>query len=176
MPVTVVLGTQWGDEGKGRIVDFLSASADVVARFGGGANAGHTVRVGEKSYKLRMVPSGIVAGVEQCIIGPGTVISPAALCTELDTLEYGGIDVSRLWISDLAHLILPHHVELDKNMERERGGDALGTTGNGIGPAYVDRVARTGIRAGDLRDLRRCRQSLFARAHGLQAQGILIDL
>ena len=176
MPVTVVLGTQWGDEGKGRIVDFLSGNADVVARFGGGANAGHTVRVGDKTYKLRMVPSGIVAGVEHCIIGPGTVISPAALTAELDTLEYNGVDISRLWISDLAHLIMPYHIELDKSAERERGRDALGTTGNGIGPAYVDRVARIGIRAGDLRDLRRCRQTLFARAQSLRGQGVVFDL
>lgn len=176
MPVTVVLGSQWGDEGKGRIVDFLSANADVVARFGGGANAGHTVRVGDKTYKLRMVPSGIVAGVEHCIIGPGTVVSPAALTAELDTLEYSGVDISRLWISDLAHLIMPYHVELDRAAERERGRDALGTTGNGIGPAYVDRVARTGIRAGDLRDMRRCRQTLFTRAHSLRTQGIVLDL
>src|ERR1700694_4686930 len=96
MPVTVVLGTQWGDEGKGRIVDFLSSNAEVVARFGGGANAGHTVRVGDKTYKLRMVPSEIVAGVEHCIIGPGTVVSPAGLTAQLDTLEYGGADCSVL--------------------------------------------------------------------------------
>src|SRR5579864_5547343 len=176
MPVSVVLGSQWGDEGKGRIVDALASSADVVARYGGGANAGHTVRVGDKTYKLRMVPSGIVAGVEHCIIGPGTVVSPAALTAELDTLEYSGIDISRLWISDLAHLILPYHIELDRAGERERGRDALGTTGNGIGPAYIDRVARSGIRVGDLRDLRRCRQMIFARAHALLAQGIALDL
>src|SRR5579872_439640 len=95
MPVTVVLGTQWGDEGKGRIVDFLSGNADVVARFGGGANAGHTVRVGDKTYKLRMVPSGIVAGVEHCIIGPGAIFSPAFLRPGLNTLDYNGFNIPR---------------------------------------------------------------------------------
>src|ERR1700694_266006 len=176
MPVTGVLGPQWGGEGKGRIVDFLSSNAEVVARFGGGANAGHTVRVGDKTYKLRMVPSGIVAGVEHCIIGPGNVVSPAGLTADAHTLEYGGVDISRLWISDLAHLIMPYHIDLDKSAERERGHDALGTTGNGIGPAYKDRAARSGIRVGDLRDLRRLRQTLFARAQGLRTQGIVFDL
>jgi adenylosuccinate synthase len=174
--VTLVIGTQWGDEGKGRIVDFLSRGANVVGRFGGGSNAGHTVRVGEKIYKLRIVPSGVVSGVEHCIIGPGTVVSPAAFVAELETLEFNGVDTSRVWISDLAHLILPYHIELDKAAERERGQDALGTTGNGIGPAYVDRVARTGLRAGELFDLRRLRQRLSARTHELRARGVVIDL
>ncbi len=176
MPVTLVIGAQWGDEGKGRIVDFMSRVAQIVARFGGGSNAGHTVRVGEKTYKLRIVPSGVVAGVEHCIIGPGTVVSPAGLVAELDTLEFNGVDTSRVWVSDLAHLILPYHIELDKSAERERGEDALGTTGNGIGPAYIDRVARTGIRAGELVDMRRARQALFARTQALRAQGIVLDL
>jgi adenylosuccinate synthase len=176
MSVSLVIGAQWGDEGKGRIVDFLSRGADVVARFGGGSNAGHTVRVGDKTYKLRIVPSGVVAGVEHCIIGPGTVVSPAALVAELDTLEFNGVDTSRVWVSDLAHVILPYHIEMDKSAERERGEDALGTTGNGIGPAYVDRVARTGMRAGDLLDMRRARQALFARAQELRTRGVTLDL
>jgi len=176
MPVTLVIGAQWGDEGKGRIVDFLSRGAHVVARFGGGSNAGHTVRVADKTYKLRIVPSGVVAGVDHCIIGPGTVVSPGGLVAELDTLEFNGVDTSRVWVSDLAHLILPYHVELDKNAERDRGEDALGTTGNGVGPAYIDRVARTGIRAGELVEMRRARQALFARTQALRAQGIAIDL
>ena len=176
MPVTLVIGAQWGDEGKGRIVDFLSRGAHVVARFGGGSNAGHTVRVGDKTYKLRIVPSGVVSGVDHCVIGPGTVVSPGQLVAELDTLDFNGVDTSRVWVSDLAHLILPYHVELDKSAERERGEDALGTTGNGIGPAYVDRVARTGIRAGELLDMHRARQALFARTHAIRAQGIAIDL
>ncbi|MBV8164926.1 MAG: adenylosuccinate synthase [Candidatus Eremiobacteraeota bacterium] len=176
MPVTLVIGAQWGDEGKGRIVDFLSRSAQVVARFGGGSNAGHTVRVGDKTYKLRIVPSGVVAGVDHCIIGPGTVVSAGGLVTELETLEFNGVDTSRVWVSDLAHLILPYHVEMDRTAERERGEDALGTTGNGIGPAYIDRAARTGIRAGELVDIRRARQLLFARTHAIRSQGIATDL
>ncbi len=176
MPVTLVIGAQWGDEGKGRIVDYLARQAHLVARFGGGPNAGHTVRVGDKTYKLRMVPSGVVAGVEHCVIGPGTVVSPAQLVAELDMLAFNGIETSRVWLSDLAHLILPYHVELDRAAERERGKQALGTTGNGIGPAYVDRVARVGLRAGDLRDMRRTRRTLYERAQALRTQGVKVDL
>src|SRR5579864_9481093 len=113
MPVSLVVGAQWGDEGKGRIVDFLSLVSDAVARFGGGANAGHTVIVADKTFKLRIVPSGVIAGVDACIIGPGTVVSPAGLIAELDLLASAGVDVSRVWLSDLAHLLLPYHKELD---------------------------------------------------------------
>ena len=175
MPVSLVVGAQWGDEGKGRIVDYLAAGADAVARFGGGANAGHTVRVGEKTYKLRIVPSGVVAGVSACIIGPGTVVSPAALIKELDDLESAGVDTSRVWVSDLAHLILPYHVELDRASERARGDAKLGTTGNGIGPAYADRVARVGVRAGDLRDERAWRSAVTARCTALAGSGLAVD-
>jgi adenylosuccinate synthase len=176
VPVTLVIGAQWGDEGKGRIVDFLSGAAQIVARFGGGANAGHTVRVEDKTYKLRIVPSGVVSGVEHCIIGPGTVVSPAAFIAELDMLELAGIDTSRVWVSDLAHLILPYHVELDKSAERARGNAALGTTGIGIGPAYIDRVAREGVRAGDLTDMPRLRERLLSRTRNLRDQGMEVDL
>ncbi len=175
MPVSVVVGAQWGDEGKGRIVDYLARSADAVARYGGGANAGHTVRVGDRTYKLRIVPSGVVAGVEACIIGPGTVVSPAALIKELDDLQAAGVDTGRVWISDLAHLILPYHVELDRASERARGEAKLGTTGNGIGPAYADRVTRTGIRAGDMRDRARLRSAVDARCAQLARDGIDAD-
>jgi len=174
MPVTLVVGAQWGDEGKGRIVDYLAAGADGVARFGGGANAGHTVRVGDKTYKLRIVPSGVIAGVT-CIIGPGTVVSPAALVKELTDLEAAGVDTSRVWLSDLAHLILPYHIELDRATERARGDVKIGTTGNGIGPAYGDRVARVGVRAGDLRDERAWRAALAARCAALAGTGISAD-
>lgn len=174
MPVTLVVGAQWGDEGKGRIVDYLAAGADGVARFGGGANAGHTVRVGDKTYKLRIVPSGVIAGVP-CIIGPGTVVSPAALVKELTDLEAAGVDTSRVWLSDLAHLILPYHIELDRASERARGDVKIGTTGNGIGPAYGDRVARVGVRAGDLRDERAWRAALAARCAALAGTGISVD-
>jgi adenylosuccinate synthase len=176
MPVTLVIGVQWGDEGKGRIVDFLAGAVHAVARFGGGANAGHTVRVGDKTYKLRIVPSGVVAGVEACIIGPGTVVSPAAFIEELDILASAGIDTSRVWLSDLAHLILPYHIELDRARERALGDAKIGTTGNGIGPAYVDRVARVGIRAGDLRDESKWRAAVEARSRDLAAVGYPIDV
>ena len=174
MPVTLVVGAQWGDEGKGRIVDYLAAGADGVARFGGGANAGHTVRVGDKTYKLRIVPSGVIAGVAS-IIGPGTVVSPTALVKELSDLEVAGVDTSRVWLSDLAHLILPYHIELDRASERARGDVKIGTTGNGIGPAYGDRVARVGVRAGDLRDERAWRAALAARCAALAGTGIAVD-
>jgi adenylosuccinate synthase len=176
MPVTLVIGAQWGDEGKGRIVDYVARDAHLVARFGGGPNAGHTVRVQDKTYKLRMVPSGVVAGVEHCVIGPGTVVSPAQLVAELDMLAFNGIETSRVWLSDLAHLILPYHVELDCAAEQQRGAQALGTTGTGIGPAYADRVARVGLRAGDLRDMRRARRMLYERADALRRLGIQVNL
>ena len=175
MGVTLVVGAQWGDEGKGRIVDFLAAGADAVARFGGGANAGHTVRVGDRTYKLRIVPSGVVAGAGACIIGPGTVVSPAGFLAEIDALEEAGVDTSRVWISDLSHLILPYHVELDRAAERARGDAKIGTTGNGIGPAYADRVARVGVRSGDLRDPSAWRRSIAARCEDLNAHGFSFD-
>ncbi|HLJ83900.1 MAG TPA: adenylosuccinate synthase [Candidatus Eremiobacteraceae bacterium] len=175
MPVHVVVGAQWGDEGKGRIVDFLSTRADIAARYGGGANAGHTVRVGEKTYKLRIVPSGAVAGCEACIIGPGTVIHPETFLAEIEKLAMAGVDTSRIWISDLAHLIMPYHIALERSRETARGADALGTTGNGIGPAYGDRVARTGIRAGDLREPARCKAIIAAKSAELGSAGIAFD-
>ena len=175
MPVTLVVGAQWGDEGKGRIVDFLAAGAEIVARFGGGPNAGHTVRVGDKTYKLRIVPSGVLAGAKDCIIGPGTAVSPGQFAQELAALDAAGVDVSRVWLSDLAHLILPYHIELDRAAEKARGEAALGTTGNGIGPAYVDRVARRGLRAGDLRDLRRCADIVSERCAELKHAGLDVN-
>jgi adenylosuccinate synthase len=175
MPVSLVVGIQWGDEGKGRIVDYLCANAQVAARFGGGANAGHTVIVGDKTYKLRIVPSGVVTGVESCIIGPGTVVNPESFLAEIAALSEAGIDTSRVWVSDLAQLILPYHIELDRAAERARGSAAIGTTGNGIGPAYGDRVARCGLRAGDLRDLSYCRDVVEARAAALAPLGINVD-
>jgi adenylosuccinate synthase len=175
MPVNLVVGIQWGDEGKGRIVDYLCANAHIAARFGGGANAGHTVVVGDKTYKLRIVPSGVVTGVAACVIGPGTVVNPESFLAEIDALDAAGIDTSRVWISDLAQLILPYHIELDRAAERARGSGAIGTTGNGIGPAYGDRVARCGIRAGDLRNPAYCRATIEARAATLAPLGINVD-
>ncbi len=146
----IVLGSQWGDEGKGRIVDLYAAEYDVVARYGGGDNAGHSIVVGERELALRIVPSAVLHPGVELFIGGGTVVNPKALLEELDALTALGIDVERVKISDRAHVVLPEHLERDAAAERSRGGGAIGTTGRGIGPAYVDRVARTGIRFGDI--------------------------
>ncbi len=152
MPVLVVIGAQWGDEGKGKIVDMLAEEVDWVVRFSGGDNAGHTVvnRYGE--FKLHLVPSGIFSRRATCIIGNGVVANPPVLLSEIDLLNKRGIDTSRLFISDRAHLIMPYHVLLDGLEEEARGGKAIGTTRKGIGPAFADKVARLGIRTSDLLD------------------------
>ncbi|HEX4014691.1 MAG TPA: adenylosuccinate synthetase [Candidatus Cybelea sp.] len=146
----VILGCQWGDEGKGRIVDLYAADYDVVARFGGGDNAGHSIVAGEQELALRIVPSGVLHEHVELFIGGGTVVSPATLLGELESLAKIGVDTSRIFISDRAHVVLPSHVERDKAAERDRGAGAIGTTGRGIGPAYMDRVARSGIRFADI--------------------------
>ena len=145
----VIVGLQWGDEGKGRIVDLYAAEYDVVARFGGGDNAGHSIVVGEREFALRIVPSGVMYPHVELFVGGGTVVNLRTLIEELDALTALGIDVSRVKISDRAHVVFPHHVARDAASERARTA-AIGTTGRGIGPAYVDRVARTGIRFADL--------------------------
>ncbi len=145
----VIVGLQWGDEGKGRIVDLYAAEYDVVARFGGGDNAGHSIVVGEREFALRIVPSGVMYPHVELFVGGGTVVNLGTLIEELDALTALGIDVSRVKISDRAHVVFPHHVARDAASERARTA-AIGTTGRGIGPAYVDRVARTGIRFADL--------------------------
>ena len=152
MPIIAVIGAQWGDEGKGKVVDLLAEKARVVVRFSGGDNAGHTVvnRWGE--FGLHLVPSGIFSPQAVCIIGNGVVINPAVLINEIELLNKRGVDTSRLFISDRANLIMPYHVLLDGLEEKWRGDQALGTTGKGIGPAFADKVARLGIRAGDLLD------------------------
>ena len=152
MPVIAVIGAQWGDEGKGKVVDLLAEEAKIVVRFSGGDNAGHTVvnRYGE--FKLHLVPAGIFSLQAICIIGNGVVINPTALIDEIDQLNQRGVDTSRLFISDRAHLIMPYHVLLDGLEEELRGGKALGTTRKGIGPAFADKVARQGIRTSDLLD------------------------
>jgi adenylosuccinate synthase len=159
MPVQVIVGAQWGDEGKGKIVDHLSENVDIVARYQGGANAGHTVvvpskgpgGVANKEYVLHLIPSGIFHKHVTCVIGNGVVLDPAALMTEIDQLNQLGIDVKgRLLISHNAHLIMPYHKLLDSI--REQGGQKIGTTGRGIGPAYIDKYMRTGIRVVDLLD------------------------
>ncbi|MCE1170422.1 adenylosuccinate synthase [Azovibrio restrictus] len=148
----VVVGTQWGDEGKGKIVDWLTDNAQGVVRFQGGHNAGHTLVVGDKEYKLNLVPSGIVRAGVNCYIGNGVVLDAGHLLSEIDGLEAGGIEVqSRLKVSPGCPLILPYHSELDKAREAKKNADAkIGTTGKGIGPAYEDKVARRGLRVYDL--------------------------
>jgi adenylosuccinate synthase len=157
VPVTAVVGAQWGDEGKGKITDVLAQDADVVIRFQGGNNAGHTVVNERGQFKLHLVPSGIFNASAICIIGPGTVVDLPALCTELDTLESAGVSTAQLRVSDRAHLLLPYHILLDRLDERERGRQRLGTTGRGVGPAYADKVARHGIQVYEALDERRFR-------------------
>ena len=152
MPVIAVIGAQWGDEGKGKVVDLLAQQAGMVVRFSGGDNAGHTVVNPYGEFKLHLVPSGIFSPRAVCIIGNGVVINPAVLIEEIDQLNKRGVDTARLFISDRAHLIMPYHVLLDGLEEKLRGGKAIGTTGKGIGPAFADKVARLGIRTGDLLD------------------------
>jgi adenylosuccinate synthase len=148
----IIVGIQWGDEGKGRIVDLYAEHYDVVARFGGGDNAGHQIKVGDVDLALRIVPSGVLNAHTELFIGGGTVVSPSGLLDELDRLAAIGIDAARVKISDRAHVVLPYHAAADRASERARGSDAIGTTGRGIGPAYVDRVARSGIIFADFRD------------------------
>lgn len=152
MPAIAVIGAQWGDEGKGKVVDLLAQKARVVARFSGGDNAGHTVINPYGEFRLHLVPSGIFSPHAVCIIGNGVVINPAVLIDELDWLNQCGVDTTRLFISDRAHLIMPYHILLDGLEEESRAGKALGTTRKGIGPVFADKVARLGIRAGDLLD------------------------
>jgi adenylosuccinate synthase len=150
MSVTAVVGAQWGDEGKGRVVDYLAEDADLVIRYGGGNNAGHTVVNPHGHFKLHLIPSGIFHPGTRNLLGNGVVINPPALVGELDGLAGAGFDCTNLFISDRAHLVMPYHVLLDQLEERERGARKLGTTSRGIGPAYVDKVARRGIRVVDL--------------------------
>ena len=150
MSVIAVVGAQWGDEGKGRVVDYLAAHADLVIRYGGGNNAGHTVVNRHGHFKLHLVPSGIFYPATRNLLGNGVVINPPALVGELDGLAAAGFDCENLFIADRAHLVMPWHVLLDQLEERERGAARLGTTSRGIGPAYVDKVARRGFRIVDL--------------------------
>ncbi len=152
MPVIVVIGAQWGDEGKGKVVDLLAEKAGVVVRFSGGDNAGHTIVNPFGKFALRLVPSGIFYPQTVCIIGNGVVINPAVLSEEMDLLNQRGVVTDNLVISDRANLIMPYHVLLDGLEEESRGGKAIGTTRKGIGPVFADKVARLGIRTGDLLD------------------------
>ena len=153
MSVTLIVGSQWGDEGKGKIVDLLSADTDYVARYQGGANAGHTIVVDDRETILHLIPSGILTENVTCIVGNGVVIDPVALVDEIKMLEEHGIDVkNRFFISHKAHLIMPYHKLLDQAREEKKTGKAIGTTGRGIGPAYIDKSRRIGIRIMDLLD------------------------
>ena len=152
MTSVVVVGTQWGDEGKGKITDFLSANAEVIARYQGGDNAGHTIVIDGKKFKLHLIPSGIFFPEKISVIGNGVVINPKSLVKELAYLHEEGVTTDSLRISDRAHVILPYHIELDRLQEESKGDNKIGTTIKGIGPAYMDKAARVGIRIADLLD------------------------
>jgi adenylosuccinate synthase len=154
----MVIGTQWGDEGKGKIVDYLAQKADVVIRSQGGNNAGHTVVVDDKSYALRLLPSGILFSDKTCIIGSGVVVNPKVLLQEIGNMVAQGVKISKLEISTRAHVIMPYHVRIDEEDEKLKGDAKIGTTKNGIGPCYADKINRVGIRMGDLID-----EKLFAK-------------
>lgn len=162
MGLWIVLGTQWGDEGKGRIVDMLAQDAQVVARFSGGDNAGHTIRLEDKVYKLHLVPSGIIYPGTTCVMGSGMVINPAVLKKEIEELQAAGVvvDPQRLKISHVAHMITPAHRALDGASERRLGERKIGTTGRGISPAYTDKIKRTGLRFVDMLDKTDFKQKL----------------
>ena len=163
MPLDIVVGTQWGDEGKGRIVDLLAGRADLVARYNGGDNAGHTVTTGEHTFKLHLIPSGIIHPHTVAVIGSGTVVNPATLLSEIDMLRQNGVrvDPERLRLSYAAHIITPAHQALDRAQEAARGGAQIGTTGRGIGPAYTDKAARRGLRLLDMLDVDSFRRKIL---------------
>jgi len=153
MANTILVGAQWGDEGKGKIIDVLTEQADLVVRSQGGSNAGHTVKIDDKQYILHLIPSGILRKGKRCLIGNGVVIDPLSLVRELDGLKKEKVDVrGRLHISDKAHLVMPYHHEIEACSERLKGKNKIGTTLRGIGPAYGDKIARTGLRLGELVD------------------------
>ncbi len=163
MPATVVVGCQWGDEGKGRIIDLLAEQADYIVRFQGGANAGHTlIDRHDRQVILHLIPSGILWPKKICVIGNGVVVNPAKLVEEINSLQQAGYlkDQSQLWISDSCHLVMPYHLILDGLEEEARGSDKIGTTLRGIGPAYMDKVARCGVRMADLIDEQRFLQRM----------------
>src|SRR5882757_9085538 len=160
MSNVVILGAQWGDEGKGKIVDLFSDRFEMVVRYQGGHNAGHTVRIGDRIFVLKLIPSGVLRPGKLAVIGNGLVVDPAALISEMETLEAAGIEVSRqLRISNRAHVIFPFHRMMEKMSEDRPGRISIGTTSRGIGPCYEDKTARRGIRVADLLDTK------FFRAH-----------
>src|SRR5476651_705958 len=165
MSNTILVGAQWGDEGKGKIIDVLTETADIVVRSQGGNNAGHTVIVGGAKYVLHLIPSGILRPGKKCVIGNGVVIDPIAVAKEIEGLRERKIKVTKdnLLISDCAHLVLPYHRVLDEQRELKKGKNKIGTTKRGIGPAYGDKVARVGLRVNDLIDPVRLQEKLFRR-------------
>ena len=178
MPATVIVGLQWGDEGKGKTTDFLAEQVAMVVRYQGGDNAGHTVVLGDEVFKLRLVPSGVLYPHITSVIGNGVVVNPATLIGELDMLAERGIDTARVRVSRSAHVIMQYHIALDRAMENRLAGEKVGTTGRGIGPAYADRALRIGLRMGDLLDAETFRHKLerilpdkndiLVRRHGLE--------
>lgn len=160
MNTFVIVGTQWGDEGKGKIIDVLAPKADYIVRFQGGNNAGHTVVVNDEKFILQLLPSGIINSKGKCIIGPGVVVDIEVLLKEINELEKRGRNLDNLFIDERAHLIMPYHVEIDKAREEARGENKIGTTQRGIGPCYIDKIARNGIRTGDLLELDRFKDKL----------------
>ncbi len=160
MANVVVIGAQWGDEGKGKITDLLSRSADVVVRYQGGVNAGHTIVVDEKVLKLHLIPSGILYPDTTCLIGSGTVVDPNVLLNEIAMLRENSIDISGLQLASTAHVTMPYHCLIDFAMEERRGNKKIGTTGRGIGPTYADKAQRSGIRVIDLLDEKKLKDSL----------------
>ncbi len=172
MATRVVIGTQWGDEGKGKYIDMLASESDFVVRFSGGNNAGHTIVAGGVKYALHLIPSGILHKGKTCIIGNGVVVDPEVLIREIAELNEKGIDTDKLFISDRAHVIMPYHKELDELQEQSRGEASLGTTKRGIGPAYADKTERCGIRICDFIDER-----LFAEKvrKNLEIKNLIIE-
>jgi adenylosuccinate synthase len=162
MPGTVVVGAQWGDEGKGKVIDLLAENADVVVRFQGGNNAGHTIIHAGETWKFHLIPSGILYPGRTCVIGNGVVVDPAVLTSEIDDLRARGVDVSGLKLSANAHLIMPYHLLLDMEGEQKLGKNPIGTTKRGIGPAYADKAARLGIRVQDMLDERILKKKIAA--------------
>ena len=161
MSNTILVGAQWGDEGKGKIIDFLTQQADIVVRAQGGANAGHTVIVGTTQYILHLIPSGILRKRTTCVIGNGVVIDPIGLVEEIDGLKKSGIDpAGRLHVSDAAHMVFPYHKAIDAAREALKGKDRIGTTMRGIGPAYGDKVDRVGLRMGSILNVKRFAEQL----------------
>ena len=174
MPGIVLIGAQWGDEGKGKATDLIGSKVDIVARFNGGNNAGHTVVVGDKSYALHLLPSGIISPNVTPVIGNGVVVDPEVLFEEIDALESRGVDCSRLLVSEAAHIITPYHRVIDKVTERFLGKHKIGTTGRGIGPTYADKINRVGIRVHDLFNAEHLRDKVEASLH--QKNQMLVKL